>query len=82
MKIRKNVDLKELEKYGYEEYNDHYEKLINTKHSNIHWALDEYTVVYIDKESKNIQEFDVGGDFYEINKKYIKDLIKAGLVES
>ena len=71
LKIKDNVDLKELEKFGFEEYKYSYWRDI----SNI------YTVI-IDKETRKIEKwnFAYGGKPTSADK-YIQDLIQAGLVE-
>ena len=74
LKIKDNVDLKELEKYGFKEYNDEYIR---------HYKNDIATFIY--KDSRIIEDIDTDYKFLEnLNlgeSKRVKDLIKADLVE-
>ena len=78
LKIKDNVDLKELEKYGFEfkKYywceNGIYEKTINQRYD---------LSIYVDIECREIDEDTVGNGVCDVNVLHIKDLIKAGLVE-
>ncbi len=75
LKIKDNVNLKELEKYGFKEYNDCYSRDYNNDY-----------LTRIDKETREILKVDYEWSFLE-NKYYknstykIDDLIKADLVE-
>lgn len=75
LKIRDNVDLKELEKFGFTEFNDCYSRDYNNDY-----------LTRIDKETREILKVDYEWSFLE-NKYYknstykIDDLIKADLVE-
>ncbi len=75
LKIRENVDLKELEKYGFKEYNDCYSRDYNNDY-----------LTRIDKDTREILKVDYEWSFLQ-NKYYknstykIDDLIKADLVE-
>lgn len=75
LKIKDNVDLKELEKYGFTEYKDSYERDYNNDY-----------LTSIDKQTREILKVDYEWSFLE-NKYYknstykINDLIKADLVE-
>ena len=75
LKIKDNVDLKELEKYGFKEYNDYWQRDYNNDYA---------TNIY--KDTKEIIKVDYEWSFLE-NKYYknstyrIKDLIDDGLVE-
>ena len=72
LKIKDNVDLKELEKFGYRLLNNEYVKELGLDYEN-----DD---IYIDKITREIYL-----DTYEFSNEYllevIKDLIQAGLVE-
>ena len=74
-KIKDNVDLKELEKFGFKEFNDCYSRDYNNDY-----------LTRIDKETREILKVDYEWSFLE-NKYYknstykIDDLIKADLVE-
>lgn len=75
LKIKDNVDLKELEKYGFKEYNDYWQRDYNNDYA---------TNIY--KDTREIIKVDYEWSFLE-NKYYknstyrINDLIKDGLVE-
>lgn len=71
LKIKDDVDLKELEKFGFEEYKHSYWRDINHTHT-----------IIVDKENRKIEKwnFAYGGKPTEPDK-YIQDLIQAGLVE-
>lgn len=75
LKIKDNVDLKELEKYGFEENSFYYSKTFNF----------EYYKVEIDIE-KDRKYLIIKNDYYDSNyacyiPSLIYDLIKADLVE-
>ena len=84
-KIKDNVDLKELERFGYELEEDWYNRptVINNndiKGEYIYWKnVALYTSIEIEVKTRRIfQRYD---DILEtINEKYIDDLIKADLV--
>ena len=88
LKIKDNVDLKELEKFGFETgYDYEYEKMYVDTYYNGSKS------VVVEEETKEIFIVCYNFSFDETNgtkkivkdekyiKKYIKDLIKAGLVE-
>ena len=76
LKIKENVDLKELEKFGFKEFNDSYKRDYHNDY-----------LTSVDKETKEILKVDYEWSFLQ-NKYYknstykISDLIDAGLVES
>lgn len=74
LKIKDNVDLKELEKYGFKEFNEEYIR---------HYKNDIATFIY--KDTRIIEDIDTDYKFLEnLNlgeSKRVNDLIKAGLVE-
>ena len=75
LKIKKNIDLKELEKYGYELEDDVYKKYIDGN---------RWEVIYIDVEDRRIDKYveEIGyWGIYDVNKEDIADLIKADLIE-
>lgn len=85
LKIKDNVDLKELEKFGYEVYEDwwnrgYYEKG-DIKGKYIYYKpVDLYKSIEIEIDTRKI--FESYDDMYrEVEEKYINDLIKADLVE-
>ena len=75
LKIKDNVDLKKLEKFGFKEFNDCYLRDYNNDY-----------LTRIDKETREILKVDYEWSFLE-NKYYknsiykIGDLIQADLVE-
>ena len=75
LKIKSNVDLKELENYGFKEYNDCYSRDYNNDY-----------LTRVDKDTREILKVDYEWSFLQ-NKYYknstykIDDLIKANLVE-
>jgi len=87
LKIKDNVDLKELEKFGFE-YDDgkvkmdyhgypSYSKFWNMEHR---YGVNEINVII---KTREIQMFEIPDDDirFAYEEKWIKDLIKAGLVE-
>lgn len=74
LKIKDNVDLKELEKYGFVEYKKEYAR---------HYKNDIETCV--DRETREIRDFDTDYRFTMIadlgESTRVNDLIKDGLVE-
>lgn len=74
-KIREDVDLKELEKYGFKEFNDCYSRDYNNNY-----------LTRVDKDTREILKVDYEWSFLQ-NKYYknstykIDDLIKANLIE-
>ena len=86
LKIKDNVDLKELEKYGYELQEDWWNRPSKITTNDIegemiyykHVAL--YTSIEIEIKTRKIteQRLDI---FINVEEKYIDDLLKADLVE-
>lgn len=75
LKIRDGIDLKELEKYGFDELCFYYRKAINYEYYEVN--------ISIDKETKLIT---IQNDYYDSNytsniPSILYDLIKANLVE-
>ena len=71
LKIKDNVDLKELEKFGFEELPHKYWRDINKT----------YWTICIDKKTREIKCWNYGYGGTKKPDKYIEDLIQAGLVE-
>lgn len=75
LRIKSNVDLKELEKYGFKEYNDCYSRDYNNDY-----------LTKIDKRTREILKVDYEWSFLQ-NKYYknstykIQDLLENNLVE-
>lgn len=80
LKIKDNVDLNELEKFGYK-YDDFNECWDNKIAENIEISIFKDTnyieIIYYDYEGDYIEK----DDFEEDELEYIDDLIKADLVE-
>lgn len=82
LKIKDNVDLKELEKYGfkYDTYEETYNRSVERK-------TDEVCIIIFSYDKKIrlmcIQDYGMDGEEYfkyEV-EEYVQDLIQAGLVE-
>ena len=78
LKIKDNVDLKELEKYGFKYYEKVYVKEI--ERAEPIFGLGESKKIYVDDDSRNIS---IGIGLYDtdIELDTIYDLINDGLVE-
>ena len=75
LKIKDNVDLKELEKYGFKEYNDCWQRdYQNGYATNIY--KDTKEIIKVDYEWSFLEN-----QYYQDSKYRISDLIKANLVE-
>ena len=74
LKIKDNVDLKELKKYGFAEYDKEYTRVYNNG-----------IVTDITKETREIRDIDTDYKFLMMKdlgeSKRVNDLIKDGLVE-
>ncbi len=75
LKIRDNVDLKELEKFGFEENGFYYSKTFNFEYYKVE--------IHIEKDRKYLI---IKNDYYDSNydcyiPSLIYDLIKANLIE-
>ena len=90
LKIKDNVDLKELEKFGFSQiglpmFSTWFKNLDN----NIFLSIDEKNSLYKHSEVISYKGhpknwLDLGGNIYEeieTKEEYIQDLIQAGLVE-
>ena len=82
LRIKDNVDLKELEKFGYSCYNDgsYWYKYVTSKRRISIWEYDRH----IDDDvvdRTTYSGFKYEGEYRHIIKPYIQDLIQAGLVE-
>ena len=77
LKIKENVDLKDLEKYGFKDEVYDYEKVLK----NGKYIIDVPTTF---NDNRRIIFHKKKGAFYIVTKprkRLIKDLIKAGLIE-
>jgi len=82
LKIKDNVDLKELEKFGFEHHNLIYVKEIERKDEEI--CLETNKKIYIEEDNKHISISPDKGYLHfntDIELDTIYDLIKADLVE-
>lgn len=75
LKVKDNVDLKELEKYGFKEYNDCYSRDYNNDY-----------LTKIDKETREILKVDyewslLQNKYYKNSTYKIQDLLENNLVE-
>lgn len=86
LKIKDNVDLKELEKYGYKLQEDWWNRTTKVIGNDVKGEMiysknvDSYVTIEIELETRRITE-NYDDVFVTVDEKYIKDLIKAGLVE-
>lgn len=85
LKIKDNVDLKELEKFNYDFASDGKTYCKDTKYSSL-WALFNYGVgtrtIFIDYKTRRISEIaGIGAYQIEVIEEDIEDLINADLVE-
>ena len=86
LKIKDNVDLKELEKYGYGLQEDWWNRPTKITEDNVEGEkiyykhVAPYTSIEIEIKTRRIteQQEDM---FRSVEEKYIDDLIKDGLVE-
>ena len=87
LKIKDNVDLKELEKFGFEkDLKGNYTLSIDDKETNKRLfgieTMFDFIFLTVWKNSRNLQvEFQDMEDYYAMNMNVIFDLIDAGLVE-
>lgn len=80
LKIKDNVDLKELEKFGYKNIGNVYFKTVTTKRV---IRISEFDKKITDNvlDSSTYTGYKYEGEYKHIIKPYIQDLIQAGLVE-
>lgn len=90
LKIKDNVDLKELEKFGYSKigepmFNDYFKNLDNNIFICINYDWRVGRTITITAYKGNVNSWlDLGGNIFEETKvleDYIQDLIQEGLVE-
>jgi len=79
LKLKDNVDLKELEKFGFEEYKEHDGYVYDI----IPYIKDkQYSYIEIFNETRRISCLEyVEDEYVQIAIEKLFDLIKAGLVE-
>ena len=80
LRIKDNVDLKELEKFGYKNIGNVYFKTVTNKRviriSEIGKEIIDYVI-----DSSTYSGYKYEGEYKHIIRPYIKDLIEAGIVE-
>jgi hypothetical protein len=81
LKIKNNVGLKELEKFGFKDVVSYYIKSVTRKRDIIIWKYNKEIVDYL-KDSTTYVGYKYEGEYKHIIRPYIKDLIEAGLVET
>lgn len=80
LRIKEDVDLKELEKFGFKNLEAYYFKTV-TRQRNIYiWKYNREIVDYL-KDNTTYSGYKYEGEYKHIIRHYIKDLIQAGLVE-
>ena len=85
-KIRDDINLKELEKYGYKLQEDWWNRTTEVIGNDVKGEMiysnnvDSYVTIEIELETRRITE-NYDDMFVTVDEKYIKDLIKADLVE-
>lgn len=80
LKIKDNIDLKELEKFGYKNIGNVYLKAATTKRVIRISEISKEIIIYV-LDSSTYSGYKYEGEYKRIIRPYIKDLIKAGLVE-
>ena len=86
LKIKDDVDLKELEKFGFEDYNETYEKRVMADRNSGVWTWFERIVIgkkdrIIRSKLSNDCNSMTWWGFVENTKHYLYDLEKAELIE-
>lgn len=79
-KVKENVPLKKLEKFGYNEYDDYYAKNVTNKRVIHIWkysrAIKDYIIDYSTYSGYKYEH-----EYKHIIKPHIRDIIDAGMVE-
>ena len=78
-KIRENIELKELEKYGFELR--HYSWANNIYERPLMYPNYSKQSLYVDFDNREIDEEEIGFNVIDAKEEHIRDLIKADLVE-
>lgn len=79
-KIKSNVSLKELEKFGFRDLIAYYIKSVTKKRDIIVWKYNKEIVDYL-KDNTTYVGYKYEGEYKHIIRPYIQDLIQADLVE-
>ena len=77
-KIRENIELKELEKYGFELR--HYSWANNIYERPLMYPNYSKQSLYVDFDNREIDEEEIGFNVIDAKEEHIRDLIKADLV--
>lgn len=79
-KVKKNVHLKELEKFGYTDYGNYYAKYVTSRRVIHIW---KYSREIIDDiiDYSTYSGYKYEGEYKHIIKPYIRDIIDADMVE-
>lgn len=80
LKIKDNVGLKGLEKFGFKDFEAYYLKSVTRKRNIIIWKYNREIVDYLTDNTTH-SGYKYEGEYRHIIRPYIKDLIEAGLVE-
>lgn len=80
LRIKDDVDLKELEKFGYKDVEAYYLKSVTRNRDIIIWKYNREMVDYL-KDNTTYSGYKYEGEYKHIIRPYIEDLIQAGLVE-
>ena len=80
LKIKNNVGLKELEKFGFKDIVSYYIKSVTRNRDIIIWKYNKEIVDYL-KDNTTYSGYKYEGEYKHIIRPYIKDLIEADLVE-
>lgn len=86
LKIKDNVDLKELEKFGFESglpmfVNAYFRMTREDENYFLHINIKKRTFNVYKGNAKNLLDLWQGFEEIEMKEEYIQDLIQAGLVE-
>ena len=80
LRIKDNVDLKELKKFGFKDVEAYYLKSVTRNRDIIIWKYNREIVDYL-KDNTTYSGYKYEGEYKHIIRPYIADLIQAGLVE-
>ena len=80
LRIKDDVDLKELEKFGYKDVEAYYLKSVTRNRDIIIWKYNREMVDYL-KDNTTYSGYKYEGEYKHIIRPYIADLIQVGFVE-
>ena len=89
LRIKDEIDLRELRNYGYyrHDYSGNYQKNIECSPSKANWSIQEITKsTFITAKDRHIHYCTDEGNYHyqrfaEIDNEYIQDIVEAGMVE-